>query len=41
MRTSGGVFIGIDAAKARDAVAVAEGGRDGAVRYLGQFDNPR
>ena len=32
------VFIGIDAAKARNAVAVAEGGRGGEVRYLGEVD---
>src|ERR1700712_5732666 len=31
-------FIGIDAAKLRNAVAVAEGGRDGEIRYLGEFD---
>lgn len=30
-------FVGIDTAKARNAVAVAEGGRDGEVRYLGEF----
>ena len=31
-------FVGIDAAKARDAIAVAEGGRGGEVRYLGEVD---
>ncbi|HVG48915.1 MAG TPA: IS110 family transposase, partial [Rubellimicrobium sp.] len=31
-------FVGIDAAKARNAIAVAEGGRDGEVRYLGEVD---
>jgi transposase len=31
-------FIGIDVAKHRNAVAVAEGGRDGEIRYLGEFD---
>ena len=31
-------FVGIDAAKARNAVAVAEGGRGGEVRYLGEVD---
>ena len=30
---------GVDTAKARNAVAVAEGGRNGEVRYLGEFDN--
>ena len=32
------VFVGLDLAKARHAVAVAEGGRDGEVRYLGEID---
>jgi transposase len=32
------VFVGIDTAKARNAVAVAEGGRGGEVVYLGEFD---
>src|SRR3712207_4377449 len=31
-------FVGIDAAKARNAIAVAEGGRSGEVRYLGEVD---
>src|SRR5919112_5739369 len=31
-------FVGIDAAKARNTVAVAEGGRGGEVRYLGEVD---
>jgi transposase len=31
-------FIGIDTSKLRNAVAVAEGGRGGEVRYLGEFD---
>ena len=31
-------FIGIDAAKLRNAVAVAEAGRKGEVRYLGEVD---
>ena len=39
MRRNGEVFVGIDTAKARNAVAVAEGGRVGEVRYLGEFDN--
>ena len=39
MRRNGEVFVGIDTAKARNAVAVAEGGRDGEVRYLGESDN--
>jgi transposase len=39
MTTSGEVYVGIDTAKARNAVAVAEDGPDGEVRYLGEFDN--
>lgn len=31
-------FIGIDTSKLRNAVAVAEGGRGGEVRYLGEID---
>ncbi len=30
--------VGIDAAKDRTAIAVAEGGRGGEVRYLGEVD---
>ena len=32
------VFVGIDAAKLRHAVAVAETGRQGAVRFIGEID---
>jgi transposase len=32
-------FVAFDTAKLRNAVAVAEGGRDGEVRYLGEVDN--
>ena len=32
------IFVGIDVAKARNAVAIADGGRDGEVRYLGEVD---
>jgi transposase len=39
VRKHGEAFVGIDTAKARNAVAVAEGGRDGEIRYLGEFDN--
>jgi transposase len=39
MKRGGEAFVGIDTAKARNAVAVAEGTRDGEVRYLGEFDN--
>ena len=33
------VFVGIDTAKAHSAVAMAEAGRDGEVRYPGTCDN--
>ena len=39
MKRHGEAFVGIHIAKARNAVAVAEGGRRGEVRYLGEFDN--
>ena len=39
MKKHGEAFIGIDAAKSRIAVAVAEVGRDGEIRYLGEIDN--
>ena len=32
-------FIGIDTSKLRNAVAIAEGGRGGEVRYLGEIDS--
>jgi transposase len=32
------VFVGIDAAKAKHAVAVAEPGRSGEVRYFGEIE---
>ena len=38
MEHSTEVFVGIDIAKARNAVAVADSGRDGEVRYLGELD---
>src|SRR5438132_12022855 len=33
-----GAFVGIDTSKSRNAVAVAEEGRGGDVRYLGEID---
>src|SRR6266481_1944777 len=33
------VFVGIDTSKLRNAVAVAEGGRNGEVRYFGEIEN--
>lgn len=38
MEKSPRVFVGIDVAKMRNAVAIAEEGRQGEVRYLGEFD---
>src|SRR6516164_2902564 len=31
------VFVGIDTSKSRNAIAIADGGRCGEVRYLGEF----
>src|SRR6195952_5482089 len=39
MKKAGEIFVGIDTAKLRNAVALAEGNRDGEVRYLGEIDN--
>ena len=39
MRRHGEAFVGIDTGRARNAVAVAEGGREGEVRYLGESNN--
>jgi transposase len=39
MKKGDEVFVGIDTAKTHNAVAVAEAGRDGEVRYLGAFEN--
>ena len=39
MKRDGEAFVGIDTAKTRNAVAIAEAGRSGEVRYLGEFDN--
>src|SRR6201990_2916590 len=39
MQKSQGAFVGIDTAKTHNAVAVAEVGRKGEVRYLGTFEN--
>lgn len=33
------VFVALDVAKAKNAVAIAEGGRNGEVRYLGEIEN--
>src|SRR3954447_21804566 len=39
MKKGSEIFVGIDTAKAHNAVAVTEAGRDGEVWYLGTFDN--
>ena len=31
------VFVGIDTSKSRNAIAIADGGRGGEARYLGEF----
>jgi transposase len=33
------VFVAFDTSKLRNAVAIADAGRDGEVRYLGEIDN--
>jgi hypothetical protein len=38
-KPKGEVFVAFDVAKARNAVSIAEGGRDGEVRYFGEIDN--
>ena len=38
MTTPREVFVGIDIAKLRNAVAIADTGRDGEIRYIGEFD---
>ena len=41
MKKSREAFVGIDAAKTRNAVTLAESGRQGEMRYLGELDaNP-
>ena len=37
MKRCGEAFVGIDTAKAHNAVAVAQAGRDGEIRYIGEF----
>jgi transposase len=38
MTTPKEVFVGIDVAKLRNAVAIADAGRTGEIRYMGEFD---
>ena len=33
------VFVGIDTAKKKHAVAIADAGREGEIRYLGEIDS--
>jgi hypothetical protein len=33
------VYVGVDAAKAKHAIAIAESGRSGEVRYVGEIDD--
>lgn len=39
MRDHSEAFIGIDTSKLRNAIAIAEGGRGGEVRYVGEIDS--
>lgn len=32
------VYVGIDVAKLRNAVAIADAGREGEIRFMGEFD---
>ncbi len=38
MKLHSEAFIGIDTSKLRNAMAIADEGRDGEVRYLGEYD---
>ena len=38
MTTPKAAFVGIDVAKPRNALAIADAGRDGEIRYIGEFD---
>ncbi|UVK50478.1 hypothetical protein DBIPINDM_003644 [Mesorhizobium sp. AR02] len=31
-------YVGVDVSKAKHAIAIAEGGREGEVRYFGEFE---
>ncbi len=39
MKKYSGIFVGFDTAKRKHAVAIAEGGRNGEIRYLGEIDS--
>ena len=39
MQQNSKVFVGLDTSKLKIAVAVAEDGRQGEVRFLGEIDN--
>jgi hypothetical protein len=38
MREDSVVSVGVEAAKAKHAIAIAEGGQSGEVRYVGEID---
>ena len=38
MREDSVVYVGVEAAKAKHAIAIAEGGQSGEVRYLGEIE---
>jgi transposase len=38
MREDSVVYVGVEAAKAKHAIAIAEGGRSGEVRYVGEIE---
>src|SRR5258707_14025211 len=39
MRDDSELFVAFDTSKLRNAVAIAEGGRSGEIRFLGEIDN--
>jgi len=41
MRVCSTAFVGIDVSKARNAVAIADEGRQGEIRYLGEIPNTK
>jgi hypothetical protein len=38
MKKNSEAFVGFDTAKKKHAVAIADGGRDGEIRYFGEID---
>jgi hypothetical protein len=39
MKRYGEAFVGIDTAKKKHAVTIADAGRDGEIRYFGEIDS--